>query len=181
VPGPYVDNPFSGRAGTFQRAVSDPVLRAQPGGIQAYVWADLRNEYLSRGEPLPAGAFQAVNQLLGWAGQQRRASLNLAEAMSLSERSGLEQAITADMTAPHLDTRALNEMITGPQHRVVYLTQELVEGEPVLSYRTHDLGFDLPQSLSGLQDQVDESAQISAADYGFEWGGVATPVAILSY
>jgi hypothetical protein len=181
MPGPFVGNPFAGRSGLFQAAVNDPAIRAVPGGVQQYVWADLRQEYERRGLPLPSGAFQAVNQMLSWAGSQRQASARLAAGMVLAERSGLDQAIGAEMTAPHLDTRALNEMVTGPQHRVVYLTQELVEGEPVLSYRTHDFGFDLPQSLSGLQDQVDESAQISAADYGFEWGGVATPVAILSY
>lgn len=179
--GPYTDNPFAGYFGVFQTAVNDPAVRAQPGGVQSYVWQSLTQEYEARGVAMPAGGFQAVNQLLSLAGQQRQAGLNLAAGQSILAQTSLDQAVTANMIAPHLDTRALNEQVLGPQHRMVYLTQELVEGEPVLSYRTHDFGYDLPQSISALNDLAESAAQISAADYGYEWGGLATPVAIYSY
>lgn len=181
MPGPYVGNPFAGRFGTFQTAVNDPRIRAIPGGVQQYVWADLREEYTARGLALPPGAFQHVNQLLSLAGQQRRAQGELSAGLRRQEEGPFNVTVTAQMTAPHLDTRALNEMPLGPQHRVVYLTQDLVEGEPVLSYKTHDFGYDLPQSIADLSAQVEDAAQITAADYGFEWGGVATPVGIYSY
>jgi hypothetical protein len=181
VPGPFTGNPFAGRFGTFQRAVNDPAIRAVAGGVQMYVWQDLRNEYLSRGESLPAGAFQAVNQLLSLAGQQRRASAALSEAFLRKEQTGLEAALLSNHTAPAIDSRALNDMVSGPQHRVIYRSLLLVEGEPILQEFTHDFGFDLPQSLSGLQDQVDAAAQIVAADYEYEWGGAAVPLSIQSY
>lgn len=181
MPGPYVGNPLSGYFGVFQAAVNDPAVRAQPGGIQQYVWQALTNEYASRGETLPQGSFQAVNQLLSLAGQQRRAGEELSAALRREEAGPFAVAIDANMAAPHLDTRALNEQVLGPQHRVVYITQDLVEGEPVLSYKTHDFGYNLPQSIADLQAQVEDAAQITAADYGFEWGGVATPVGIYSY
>lgn len=179
--GPFTGNPFAQRFGTFQAAVNDPVVRATPGGVQQYVWQDLKNYYLSRGEPLPPGAFGAVNQLLSLAGQQRQAAANLSKAINTVETTGLDQGVLSPMIAPHLDTRNIQDMALGPQHRVVYQTTELVEGEPVLSYRTHDFGYDLPQSISALTDVTESAAQVSAADYGYEWGGKAIPVAIHSY
>lgn len=181
MPGPYVGNPFAGRFGYFQAAVNDPEVRGIPGGVQQYVWAAIREDYPAGGEPLPSGAFQAVNQLLSLAGTQRRAQAELAAGLRRQEEGPFNVAIEANMAAPHLDTRALNEMVLGPQHRVVYITQDLVEGEPVLSYKTHDFGYNLPQSIAELNAQVEDAAQITAADYGFEWGGVATPVGIYSY
>ena len=181
MPGPYVGNPLAGQFGYFQAAVNDPELRNRPGGVTQYAWAAVTQDFAARGEPLPAGAFQAVNQLLSLAGQQRRAQQELSAGLSRQEEGPFNQAILSNMAAPHLDTRALNEMVLGPQHRVVYITQDLVEGEPILSYKTHDFGYNLPQSIADLQAQVEDAAQITAADYGFGWGGVATPVGIYSY
>jgi hypothetical protein len=179
--GPFTGNPFSSRFGQFQAAVNDPALRAIPGGVVQYVWQDIQQHYAARGESLPAGSFQAVNQLLSLAGQQRRAQLALSRSALAAEETGRPQAITAAHIAPHLDTRALNAMPGGAQHRVVYLTQEIVEGQPVLSYRTHDFGFALPQTLATMNELISSAAQIAAADYGYEWSGVAEPVAIYSY
>lgn len=181
MPGPYVGNPFAGRFGdTFQAAINDPEVRGIPGGLQQYIWSNIREDF-PRGSQLPPGAFQAVNQLLSLAGQQRQAELALARAVSFVQQTGIDQSVDVSFTAPHLDTRALNEMVLGPQHRVVYLTEDLVNGEPVLSYKTHDFGYNLPQSISALQDVTEEAAQLTAADYGYEWNGTATPVAIYSY
>lgn len=179
--GPYTGNPFAFRFGTFQAAVNDPEVRRQPGGVQQYVWQDLRNYYLSRGEPLPAGAFQAVNQLLGLAGEQRRAQLELSRAYRLREETGRPVAIHAGMIASHLDTRSLSDMPEGAQHRVVYLTSNIIDGQQVLSHQTHDFGFALPQSLDTLNELIESAAQVEAADYGYEWGGIAEPLAIISY
>ena len=181
MPGPYVNNPLAHYFGYFQAAVNDPQARARPGGVVQMAWQSVQADYAARGVALPAGAFQAANQLLALAGQERRAQANLSAALTRQEKGPFSVAITAEMAAPHLDTRALNEMPLGPQHRVVYLTQDLVEGESVLSYKTHDYGYNLPQSIAQLQADVEDAAQITAADYGFEWGGVATPVGIYSY
>jgi hypothetical protein len=64
---------------------------------------------------------------------------------------------------------------------VVYLTAHIVEGQTVLSHQTHDFGFALPQNLDTLNELVASAAQVEAADYGYEWAGIAEPVAILSY
>lgn len=179
--GPFTGNPFAGQFGYFQAAVNDPVVRSQPGGVQQYVWGALTNHYASRGETLPPGGLAAVNQLLSLAGQMRRASGELSGALATHQGTGFDQAITGSMISSHLDARPLSEQKLGRQYRAVYLSQEIVEGEPVLSYRTHDFGSDLPQSTSALQDEIEAAAQVSAADYGYDWGGVATPVSILSY
>ena len=182
MPGPYVGNPFAQRFGDyFQGAYNDPLAVAAPGGLTAFTWAQINADYAARGEPLPQGAFQAVNQLRSLAGTQHRAEQVLADAVQRQQQGPFDVAIEANMIAPHLDTRALNEMVLGPQHRVVYLTEDLVDGQPILSYKTHDFGYHLPQSISALQDITEESAQLTAADYGYEWNGVATPVAIYSY
>jgi len=179
--GPYTGNPFAGQFGYFQAAVNDPAVRAQPGGVQSYVWQALTQHYESRGEPMPAGGLAAVNQRLSLAGQQRQASERLSGALATAERTGLAQALTGSMIASHLDARPLSDQALSLQHRVTYMSQEIVDGEPVLSYRTHDFGFDLPQSTDSLQELIDQAAQLEAADYGYEWGGVAAPVMITSY
>ena len=181
MPGPFTGNPFAGRFGTFQAAVNDPAVRSVPGGVQQYVWQDLRNYYLSRGEPLPPGAFAAVNQLLSLAGQQRRATLELTKAIQTSQRTGRPLGLTSTMVAPHLDTRGLDAMPEGAQHRVVYLTSHVIDGIPYQSYQTHDFGYALPQNLGTLGEVIEAAAQVEAADYEYEWGGIAEPVAILSY
>lgn len=179
--GPFTGNPFAGRFGTFQAAVNDETVRRTPGGVQQYVWQDLRNYYLSRGEPLPAGSFQAVNQLLTLAGQQRRAQIELSKAYRLREETGRPVGIHAGMIASHLDARALNDRPEGSQHRVVYLTSNIVDGEAIISHQTHDFGYALPDNLDTLGELIESAAQLEAADYGYEWGGVAEPVAILAY
>jgi hypothetical protein len=179
--GPFTGNPFAGRFGTFQAAVNDPEVRAQPGGVQSYVWQDLRNYYLSRGEPLPSGAFAAVNQLLSLAGQQRRAQTELSKAYARREETGQPISVHAGMIAPHLDTRPLDQQKQGAQHRVVYLTAHIIDGQTVLSHQTHDFGYALPQSLDTLGELVESAAQLEAADYGYEWAGIAEPLAIVSY
>jgi hypothetical protein len=172
---------LGGQWSAFVGAVYDPEIRAQAGGVQQYVWAAVRDYYLSRSEPLPARSFEAVNALLSLAGEQRQAGLNLSRSLATFERTGIDQSIDSGHIAPSIDSRPLNAQLGGAQHRAIYLSQELVDGEPVLSYRTHDFGFNLPQSVSALNDAIESAAQVEAADYGYEWGGVATPIAIHSY
>jgi hypothetical protein len=162
-------------------AVYDPVVRSTPGGVQQYVWASLRQEYLSKGEPLPVGSFAAINRLLSLAGQQRAAGLALSSALAQSERTGLGVAISSVHIAPSINAAEIQNQPLGPQYKVVYETQHIIEGEAQLTLQTHDLGYELPQSLADLQEQVEIAAQIEAADYGYEWGGVATPISIQSY
>lgn len=165
----------------FVGAVFDPEVRSQPGGIQSYVWASLNSFYLSRGETTPPGSFQAVNTLLSLAGQQYRAQATLGQAVNALDRTGVDQAIHAGMIAPAVDAGPLGSQPLGPQYRITYEALAMVEGQPVFLTLTHDAGFDLPQSLSGLQDLIDTAAPVALSDYDLEFGGVASPVAILAY
>jgi hypothetical protein len=164
-----------------QQAVNDPQVRALPGGVQQYMWQSLNNDYLSRGESLPQGSFQAVNTLLSVAGQQRQASLRLSEAQLGMEQTGFNAPILAQHIAPAIDAEPSHLQPFGPQYRITYMSQEIIDGEAFANYRTHDSGLYLPQSLNQLQSLIEEAAAFEAQDYGYEWGGVATPVAIHSY
>lgn len=165
----------------FVGAVFDPEVRAQPGGVQSYVWASLNTFYLSRGETPPPGSFQAVNALLSLAGEQYRAQATLGQALSSFGRTGTDRAIDANMISRAVDAAPLGSQPLGPQYRITYEAMAMVEGQPVFLTLTHDAGYDLPQSLSGLQDLVDAAAPVALSDYDFEFGGVATPAAILAY
>lgn len=166
---------------SFVGAVFDPTVRNTPGGVQMYVWQSLNNYYLSRGQPLPQNSFTAVNRLLGLAGQQRAASLNLAQALSALERTGIDAGITSAHIAPAIDARDTSRLPLGPGYRVVYLSREIVGGVAQLVYRTHDMGRNLAQTLDRLREIVNLSAQLNAADYENEWDGLAVPVSIQSY
>lgn len=173
--------PLGGAWGAMRAAVGDPVVRAQPGGIQQYVWQSISNDFLSRGEAIPPGAFQAVNRGISLAAQQYRSEQNLSRALAGFARTGIDQSISAqDHIAPSIDARPLDQLPLGPTYRVTYLTSTLVGGEPLLHYETWVSAYP-PESLSGLADAVTEAAQFQAADYNFEWLGVATPVSIQAY
>ena len=162
-------------------AVYDPVVRSTPGGVQQYVWAAVTRDFVSQGLPLPRGAFQAVNALLSLAGQQRAAGLNLARSLATFNTTGIDQGITSAHIAPAIDSTARPQTAFAPQFRAIYRTQQIIDGERQTSYLTHDFGFDLPQSASALQAEIEAAAQLQAADYGYEWGGEATAVSIQSY
>ena len=166
---------------SFVGAVNDPVLRAQPGGIGAYVWASVRNDYLGRGEALPPGAFQAVNAGLSLAGAQRRASLALQQASDFVARTGIDQGITAEHISRAIDAAPLGSQPLGPQHRITYTAGFIIGGVLVDVTLTHDAGYDLPQSISALNDLIDQAAQAAAADYGYEYTGSSAVLSIQAY
>lgn len=166
-------NPLSHLWGSFQRAVNDPQVRATPGGVQQYVWQSVRNDFLSRGENLPPGSFQAVNQLLGLAGQQRRAVQNLNRAISDYQRTGLDQAITAQHLAADIDSRSLDARLGGDRYRIRFQAPMTIEGELVNVPLTWDPGLELPQTVSGLLAGLDDAAMAAAQDYDYEYQGEA--------
>lgn len=165
----------------FVAAVYDPTVRAQPGGIQSYVWQSLNNFYLSRGESLPSGSFQAVNSLLSLAAGQRQAGLNLADALHSMEGTGIDQAITGNLIAPSIDSRPLDQQPLGAQHRLIFQAGFIVDGQPIFGNYTLDLGYDLPATLGGLNQAALDAATSQGLDYGWEFDGSAVPVSILSY
>lgn len=165
----------------FVGAVYDPTVRATPGGIQSYVWQSIQNDYISRGESLPAGSFQAVNTLLRAAGEQYRAASNLSSALSSLEVNNQDVALTSAHWSNAVDARPLDQQPLGPQFRVTYMTQNIIDGEAVMAHQTWVAGYSLPESVSGLQSAIETAAQLEAADYGNEWGGVAVPVGIQAY
>lgn len=165
-------NPFSHLWGSFQSAVNDPEIRNVPGGVQQYVWASVRNDYLGRGENLPAGSFAAVNELLSLAGRQRAAATQLGRAVTEFQRTGIDRAIMAgEHTAADIDARSLNQQANGPDWRVRFEYGVTVDGEPVMLRGTWDPGILKPQSVSGLLDAVEQAAQTLAEDYGYEYAG----------
>ena len=166
---------------TFVGAVFDPAVRSVPGGVQQYVWQGLTNYYASRGEPLPKGSFQAVNRLLSLAGQQRAAQLNLAQALDTFSRSKVEQYISPAHISPAIDATLPSAGAFGNQYRLIYQNHYILNGQEVTQIETHDLGYDLPQSLTQLTATTEMAAAMQAQDYEYEWAGVATPLGIQSY
>lgn len=164
--------------GSFQTAVNDPLVRDQPGGVQQYVWQSVRNDYLSRGEPLPPGSFQGVNALLSLAGQQRRAAAQLGKAIDAYQLTGRETALTSEHMSPDIDTRPLSAQLTGPRLRIRFGAQMTLQGELIVQNFTWDPGLNVPQTVGGLLEGLDEAAAAAAEDYGFEWTGNATVLSV---
>lgn len=158
--------------GSFLAAVNDPEVRGQPGGVQSFVWQTLRNDYLSRGEPLPAGAFQAVNTLLGVAGSARRASLALARDITEVNRSGLDRSLVAEHLARDIDARDLGQMPLGPEWRIRFEVAFNVEGESLRQWITWDPGLNPPGTVQELLDSSEDVAQLLAGDYGVDYEGL---------
>lgn len=174
-------NPLAGLWGSFQAAVNDPELRGRPGGIQQYVWASVRNDYLGRGEAIPAGAFQAVNQLLSLAGQQRRASNELAQSIDLWQRAGLDQALTSSHWSWDVNARDLNQQPLGPNGIVRFTAVYEVEGESVLMRLSDRFGAAWPQSVGDLIDRINESAAAYADEYDVEFAGITTDYTVTGW
>lgn len=168
------NNPFAHLWGSYQAAVSDPVLRAQPGGIQQFVWASIRNDFLSKGEVIPAGAFAANNALLSLAGQQRAANLKLQDAITKYRATGIDSAlIAANHTAADIDSRPAHQQPNGPEWRIRFQYGTIVEGEQFTERGTYNPGLGKPQSISQLLGQIDDAAAAISENYGFEYAGGA--------
>jgi hypothetical protein len=178
---PQARSILGGQWPMIQAAVGHPEVYRPAGGLQAYVWGQVRTYYAKRGQALPQGAFQAVNALLGAAGTQNRAAIALSRTMRLQERTGFTQALTAAHIAPAVDTRSLSQMPRGPRYKVVYRSLRSQGGISVVKDKTHIFGYALPQDLSSLQDAITTASQIDAADYEQEWEGADVPISIQSY
>ena len=179
--GQLSDNPFAHLAGLFFTARTDPEVRATPGGAQQYVWQGIRNSYLSRGEPLPAGAFQAVNDLWRWSSEVVNADTRLSRALARGETLAAPQALDASMISQSLDARPLDQRPEGSQFRVVYRTVYTVGGQTFTDTFQHDFGYSLPETTDALQAQIESAAALQVSDYGYDWEGVAVPISIRAY
>ena len=176
-----LQNPFAAQWSAFTGAVNDPTVRATPGGVQMYVWQSIQNDYIARGASLPPNAFQAVNQLLSLAGEQRAKALALQRSDTLYQRTGLDQAVVAqNHIAPAIDSSLLGST-AGAQYRITYEAAALIDGQNVLLTLTHDAGFNLPQSMSALNFVIQDAANVRLADYGYEFTGEASVLSIQSY
>ena len=175
------NNPLRGLWGSFQAAVNDPDLRAQPGGVAQYVWASVRNDYLSRGESLPAGSFQAVNELLSLAGQQRRAAQELQRAIDTYQRTGLDQAITASHWAEDINARPLNMRGIGTAGIIRFTADYTAQGVTLPMRISHRTPTFWPQSVSELLDLLDQAAAAHADDYDTEFDGNITDISITGW
>lgn len=164
--------------GSFQAAVNDPEVRAQPGGVQSYVWQSIRNDYLSKGEPLPAGSFQAVNALLSLAGAQRRASDALDRSIKDFQRTGIDSAITAEHLAPDIDSRGLGDQAGGALYRIRFEAPMAAGEDQFFSRFTWDPGLEVPQTISELLGGLDDAAAAAAEDYDLEYSGDAAILSI---
>jgi hypothetical protein len=168
--------------GAFVGAVFDPEVRATPGGVQMFVWQHLTNEYASRGEAFPPGAFQAVNTLLSVAGAQYRAQASLADALHLWQQTGLDQSVESKHWARSVDASEPGARALGFQFRVKFEYSVILEGQEIFARGTWDAGYGLPQSMSGLQAAAEGAAQLAAFDsWETDFSGIAVPYAIEAY
>lgn len=179
--GPLSDNPFAHLAGLFFTARTDPAVRATPGGAMQYVWQGITNDFLSAGQPLPPGAFQAVNELWRWSSSVVQADSNLARSLRNFDASGRDQAIDASHIADSINGRPLDQRPEGSQFSVIYRTVYSFQGETFTDTFQHDFGYSLPETAAGLMAAVESAAALQVADYGYDWEGVAVPISIRAY
>ena len=179
--GPLSDNPFAHLAGLFFTARTDPEITGTPGGPMSYVWQGIANDFYSQGQPLPPGAFQAVNDLWRWSSQVIQADTALSQALARQEISSSPVTINAAHIVDALDARPLDQRPEGSQYRVVYRTVYSVGGETFTDTFQHDFGYQLPQTMDALVAQTEAAAALQVSDYGYEWEGVAVPISIRAY
>ena len=179
--GQLSDNPFAHLAGAFFTARSDPAIRATPGGAMMHVWQSIYSDFQNAGQPLPAGAFQAVNQMWTWTSQVTQADRVLSRGLATLDASGQDQAIHAGMIADALNARPLDQRPEGSQFRAIYRTVYSLGGETFTDTFTHDFGYSLPATLDQLNAETEAAAALQVSDYGYEWEGVAVPISIRAY
>src|SRR5260370_234560 len=131
----------------FVGAVFDPTVRPTPGGAQMYVWQSLNTFYLSRGEPLPTGPFLPVNPLLSVPSTHARHAATHGPARPTSQPPGPAPARGADHLSPSANARRPQEHPRGRQSRATRASLWPVDGEPMTMSRSHEFGYDLPQSM----------------------------------
>jgi hypothetical protein len=159
--------------GPVQRAVNDPAVRAQPGGITQAVWqsyyADLQAGRVTGG---PLTIFD-VNALVSRASEQRNARGQLAGAIDTFQRTGLDQALSGNMFARDLDAGPGAGFTQAGNFRIRFEANYSVEGETLRRFSTHVAGLNMPQSVAGLLDLLDLAGESDATDYGVEYlGGI---------
>lgn len=164
--------------GIVQRAVRDPELRSQPGGVVQNIWASYQSAYLAAGEAPPTLGVQQVNRLVSTAFAQVRAERELGRSIETFQNTGLDQVITGAHIAPDIDARAGVVGATGATFRVRFEYQINMEGEPMTRYITWTPALALPSSVGDLMDALEEAAMAAAEDYGEDFGGLGGLVSI---
>lgn len=164
--------------GNIQQAVRDADLRARPGGVTQYVWEAFKQSYLARGENPPKATIQDMNRLMASAGRQQRADSVLSNAIQDYLNRGIDRALTSEMFAPDIDSRALNEQPLGPNYRIRFGTQMEVGGEQMDLTYTWSPGISPPTSISDLLGGLTEVGAGNADDYGSEFLGLTYDVSI---
>jgi hypothetical protein len=165
-------------AGIISRAVRDPELRSRAGGVVQNVWQSYQQAYLSSGTTAPPLGIQTVNRLVATYAAQARSELALGESIATFRATGLDQAITAAHIAPDIDRRPGAGETTPAFMRVRFQVNVGVEGEPMSRYATWSPELNLPASVSGLLDALEEAAAAVAEDYGEEFGGLGDLISI---
>lgn len=162
----------------IQRAVRDPELRSTPGGITQYVWNAYQQSYLAQGLNPPPATIQDMGQLVSIASAQARAESSLQRSIDTYQRTGLDQALTADHFAPDINARELGSVPGGPDLRVRFAINLVSEGSAVTQWLTWDPGINQPQSVSGLLGGLEDAGRAAAEDYGNEYGGITGDISI---
>jgi hypothetical protein len=145
--------------GIVNRAVRDPELRSRPGGVTQNIWQSYQQTYLSQGLTPPALSIQTVNSLVQTAAAQARAEAALQEARSIFRRTGFDQAITADQIASDIDRRPGAGETSPAFHRVRFDINVNVGGLDLTHPMTWSPELNLPATVSGLLDALEEAAQ----------------------
>lgn len=164
--------------GIVQRAVRDPELRARPGGVVQNIWSSYQQAYLAAGETPPVLGIAQVNRLVATASAQVRAERELARSVETFRSTGLDQAITAGHIAADIDTRAGVVGATGATFRVRFEYQINVEGEGLTRFLTWTPALNLPATVGGLLDSIEEAARAAAEDYGEDFADLGDLVSI---
>lgn len=131
----------------------------------AEVWEAVKDEAARRGEPLPAGMFQAVNQLRAQATALRNASDRLA-------RAGQNEAILADHLAP-LPYGHNPSASGGPRVFDVRVHYTAVrQGLDVQDYVTLRYTGGLPATVGELQQEAFDVTSSLVEGYGASFGDI---------
>lgn len=151
-------SPFLAAWGDIQQAVGNRASTAE-------IWGALRSVLAPNGEPLPSGAFQAVNQLRGLAASVR----NAAESFGKANDSDL---VTSTMVSQNINSRDALQQALAPSYEIRYQATLTIDGVSTVQWFTSHTSMLTGMTKGDLVSLLALGNEALGSEYGGSVDGV---------